>query len=340
MAAKGYILEALGSLVHFFCLVIKRRLRTMAKMMPKAEEDDFRRYLEQNVFNEELSDFKQFRGGMSSYTFFVKANSGHFVVKLLFAGVPDCKLLPRIATKAKEVPALRGVMTEKAFCYQGKNGIVQRYLGCALCRRRFSDELLAEVMETLGKMSSIEVFSDERERFDVYAPHKRYEELAEKLQADKSVRGRALSFFFKKIDPAALVYDKKQLKVIHGDFNNGQVLTQNGKLSAFIDWDSVRLGYETEDVFEFIYYNMRRIYDPFSFWYFLKRFVGKAALKVDATREEWLLAINAFFLRIVYQRYTGRFLLLKHGAKLLYFMVFAAVFWREMEKMAHLCRKS
>lgn len=267
----------------------------MVYIMKKQEEKAFRGFLEDKVFCKKLHYFKQFRGGEFSYDFFVKVNDENFVVKVLKNPYKLNKTTAFLSEHIKDVPVLAGVQYDSVFKYGKADGTIQKNYGNPLPRRQISFAQMKEIFAAYQAFSVLKAPAEHEPALDenfVLA-----QGLKERLEEKNSFKNRLCLGFLQQIDLQTLYYDKKRLCLIHGDFFNNQILFQKGKLSAFIDWDDVRLGYKTEDFWHFLHYNLDKI--PF---FFLRRFWQKKLTKqilllTDERIEEWQTALNVMLLK-------------------------------------------
>ncbi|MBO5038845.1 MAG: aminoglycoside phosphotransferase family protein [Alphaproteobacteria bacterium] len=288
----------------------------MVYMMRKQEEKAFCDFLEREVFFNKPAYFKQFRGGEFSYDFFVKVNDENLVVKVLKNPYKLNKTTAFLKEHIQDVPVLAGVKYDRVFKYGKADGTIQKNYGRPLRRRQISFAQMRDIFAAYGAFSALKAPAEREVLLDenfVLA-----QRLKERLAEQDSFKNRLCLHFLEQIDFQTLYYDKKRLCLIHGDFFNNQILFQEGKLSAFIDWDDVRLGYRTEDFWHFLHYNLDKI--PF---FFLRRFwqkkLTKQILLLTYERiEDWETALNIMLLKRLcklYEKFSfgrlRRFLILK-----------------------------
>ncbi len=262
----------------------------MAKLMPAKEAAHFKTYLENNIFHQKLDYFQQFRGGNSSYCFHLQAGAEKYVAKILLGAYITDDVHVFLEKQIARHPVLRGIKMDKIFTYGTHTATIQKNYGNVLPRRKFSPEMLTEIFEEYAQImhSCTPYVSGCAQPASIP-----YRELSEKVAAQKNLHSRFIAYFLQKISPESLIYHPQKLRVIHGDFNNNQVLLQEGKLSAFIDWDSVRTGYPAEDYWEFVYFNLRRLYNPFSLKFWCHQLLHAINTATSTPKDEWLYAINS-----------------------------------------------
>lgn len=288
----------------------------MVYMMKKQEEKAFRSFLEDKVFCKKLHYFKQFRGGEFSYDFFVKVNDENFVVKVLKKPYKLNKTTVFLREHIKDVPVLAGVQYDSVFKYGKADGTIQKNYGNPLPRRQISFAQMKEIFAAYQAFSVLNAPAEREPALDenfVLA-----QRLKERLEEQASFKNRLCLGFLQQIDLQTLYYDKKRLCLIHGDFFNNQILFQKGKLSAFIDWDDVRLGYRTEDFWHFLQFNLEKFRVPFMKKIWLKKLTAQIKTLTNERIEDWQTAMNLkLLIRLnrLYEKFTfgrlWRFLILR-----------------------------
>lgn len=261
----------------------------MGKLMPAQEVKQFKTYLETNIFHHKLDKFRQFRGGNASYCFHIKAGTEKYVAKILLGRYIFDNIHTFLSRQSEKLTILRGIKMDKVFSYGKYMATLQKNYGTVLPRRKFPLELLSEI------------FIEYTQIVRLCAPYKAaytpnqsvsYNSLYEKVDEKKDLKSCFIKHFLQKVSPDSLEYKPEKLQIIHGDFNNNQVLLQGRALSAFIDWDSLRAGYPAEDYWEFIYFNLRRLYNPFSLNSWCRRLMQTINTAAPTPNDEWLYAIN------------------------------------------------
>lgn len=265
----------------------------MAKLISKSKAKQFYTFLQTHIFKESIKSFKPFRGGNSSYCFFVKTEQESWVAKILFGGYAKDGLHTFLAQKAQEYPMLRGIKMDRVFQYHGKDCTIQKNYGKPLPRRHFNAEIIRQIFQEYAQITRLSTaFGQTDNTFNPRRLLELYEKAEQNLAGQGCLHAKILRYFLHKINPDKLIFKKEKLRIIHGDFNNNQILLKNGKLSAFIDWDSLRTGYPAEDYWEFIYFNLRHLYNPLMYGYWRRRIVSQVAAAVNCDVDEWETAIN------------------------------------------------
>ncbi len=265
----------------------------MAKMISQDKAKQFYAFLQTHIFKDGIKSFRPFRGGNSSYCFWVETKEDKWVAKILFNKYTKDRLHTFLAQTAQECPVLRGIKMDKVFQYHGKDCTIQKNYGRPLPRRHFDTKIIQQIFHEYTKITDLSTaFGQIDSAFNPRHLLEIYAKAEQNLTEQENWHAKILRYFLHKINPDTLIFSKEKIRIIHGDFNNNQVLLENGKLSAFIDWETLRTGYPAEDYWEFIYFNLRHLYNPCMYEYWRRRIVSQVASAVNSEYGEWETAIN------------------------------------------------
>lgn len=274
----------------------------MAKLISKQQAKQFQIFLQKNIFNNNLITLKPFRGGNSSYCFFAKTKAENWVIKIILNEYTEDKLRTFLSTQIPKHPVLCGIKMNKIFEYDGKTCTIQKNYGKALPRRHFCAELIKQIFTEYNAITHLcTAYQSVDKEYNPRHKIELYQQTLQTLSTQKSRHSKLLLHFLLKINPETLLFKKENLRVIHGDFNNNQILLKDGKLSAFIDWDSLRTGYPAEDAWEFIYFNLRHLYNPLMYNYWRRRIVSQVTGAVKYSYDEWQTAINSMLISLLHR---------------------------------------
>lgn len=274
----------------------------MGKVLSKAKAKQFHTFLQTHILNEKITFFRPFRGGNCSYTFFVETKSERFVAKIILQASEKNKLHSYLETQVSKFPVLCGIKMDKIFEYEGKICTLQKNYGTPLPRRHFSPQIIKQVFTEYTKIVNLcTVFHPIDSNYNINHKVEQYQQTINALSADKTWHTKILLKFLRKIPPETLKFIPKNLRIIHGDFFNNQILIQDNQLSAFIDWDNIRTGYPAEDFWNFIYFNMKRLRNPFLYNYWCKHLITQVQNIVNCTYDEWQTAINSSLVSLAYR---------------------------------------
>ncbi|MCM1324861.1 MAG: aminoglycoside phosphotransferase family protein [Acetobacter sp.] len=307
----------------------------MAKLISKNKAKQFHTFLQTYIFNGSLKSFRSFRGGNSSYCFFATTETENWVAKILLGEYIPSKIHTYLATQTSKHPVLCGIKMDKIFEYEGKTCTLQKNYGKPLPRRYFSTELIKQIFTEYRaithlstKYQSVDKEYNPRHKIELY------QQTLQILSTQKNWHSKLLLHLLLKINPETLIFKKENLCIIHGDFNNNQVLLKEGKLSAFIDWDSLRTGYPTEDCWEFIYFNLRHLYNPLMYNYWRRRIVSQVTSVMKYSYEEWQTAINSMLISWLYRLSQPKEYKLKRLIKFLYLYYISTKTLKQIKKQS------
>lgn len=112
-------------------------------------------------------------------------------------------------------------------------------------------------------------------------------------------------FLEREISEDSLRYDESKLRVIHGDFHHGNFHFDGDEVSGIMDFEEFRRGYAADDWVRYLlvgaehlnwfdFAGRKRIVD--FFMYLLPLY----------TIDEWKLAVNAFYVRKIFRRFSKK----------------------------------
>lgn len=226
--------------------------------MNKKQFNDFKSYLEQNIFKEEITLTPLTKGG-TSLNFLSRSENSSVVIKLLFTKDQErirkmYRILKLFANQKNLYAAhLVSVSGLETFTYQEYTGFFINHInGQKISFSKLNPVILDQIFDNYQHFLKID-FSKEDFISPIIRPAKIYDDNKSALSEAYPQAGFVQKLFFKKFAQAnvhtfaRIVLYSQKTSIIHGDATlNNMLVDQDGKI-AFLDFEFIREGYLIED---------------------------------------------------------------------------------------------
>lgn len=274
--------------------------------------DKFSKFLSMKIFKKPIISIYQFKRGASSFNYLVKLKDRKFLVKLAWKhkkeGVERLVSIIKTLTTQQTIP-LAGIIpiqNDYLFKYKDSYGFVLEYIDAkSIPANKFSSYHLATVLQTYHLFQQTKWMDK-----NLLIPAYNFADLQKKysenclLMVKSFKRHLLLKYLLKIMQKKLLEIGKTPLKivpekkcVIHGDFHHNNILFQDKKLAAILDFEDIGYGYASEDLIRFILCLNARL--PI-FYNAKKRLINTLDIIMGEFKysyDEWMLGLNSFTLQ-------------------------------------------
>lgn len=287
------------------------------KISGETQTKDLISFLQSNIFHSPILSIKKSKRGASSYNYLIETKDSKKLVKIAWKhkknGVKRLSKIIHILSQNPRLLTARIVPIQKKlfFKYKKNYGFILEYIpGKSLPSYKIKDQHFHQIL------NSYQFFTQTKwENTEILIPAHNFEKIYQEclnltnshihiLQNKNNIRSYIIKYFLKKLEyqlslikKTPLKMKKEKITVIHGDFHNNNLLFNQGKLVAFLDFENVGYGYLTEDLFRFILCLVARLPLFIPTDSYLQKWINLAEKYFSLTKEDWLIGLNSFTLQ-------------------------------------------
>lgn len=240
--------------------------------MKKQDLTNIKNVLEKKL-NQNIINIRQFKRGASSHNYLVETAENKLLIKIAWKhkkkGVERIAKIILALQETKNFPIAKIIPINKKTLFKIENsyGFCLEYVnGKSIPSYKFKPSNFQTILDAYDNLSNIKWNKIKNELVPAYEFNnilnkyiKNTQLIQKKLSAEKSLLTPVALCIIKKvlselnkIKNTPLYMNKNKICVIHGDFHNNNILFNQNKLLAFIDFEDVGFGYKTEDLIRFI----------------------------------------------------------------------------------------
>lgn len=254
----------------------------------------------ETAFNVRLSSVHDIDEGASSRNFVAEEVGGRrFLIKVV-ADVATARLLTARFRLLDGINGVRCLFDGKVLEFEGRGVFALSYCdGKEIHFEDYTSSRISELLAFYRKFSElIQTATDTLDVYDLVS-------MRGAIESDsKRTHDRAVLGFLDEMPVEALTYRPEKTRVIHGDFHYANFRFGPEGVAGVFDLRDFRTAYPADDMVRLVLCSAERMrwYKWLAYRRLFRNF-GELVRRSGYPQDEWLVAINGYFIRKLYKRF-------------------------------------